>query len=465
MRGIFMVRQWLVGMVLVVALLSEQSAPRAEDTPATDVASFLVLREIDQPRRAVLETATEWTAEADAALVKILQRLDAPANLVAGWRAAAKPVPAAGEAVTIADVFLGMRGRAIFVAPRLLPSELAERLGRPGYDIVRLVDDRGMVLDVITPQAPREWPRWQLFDEPAGGIGLPLSKAAFPQPGAPPTDATAWPEDRPAVVVAAANVAWYPDTPLGRAGMDYGLFDAVEDGKKLVRGDTAAFYEALAAAGRSESKVIAVAAGGPTDPLPLIDPGQKWLPKHRGDAVVIEGTALRATRVPIDDPFRQEQVGRDHYWELFVFVETPLLDVDGRVQNSYPIVCCVLDLSPEMPRGERINEPVRVPGYAFKRYAYSFESPREEDGDLVAETERRQTTLVIAPRAIWSPAPPDAASQKITIIAGIAAVVTLAAIFGLGLLYGSWSMNRTIKRSREELPDRVQIDDAGDDAR
>ena len=125
MRGIFMVRQWLVGMVLVVALLSEQSAPRAEDTPATDVASFLVLREIDQPRRAVLETATEWTAEADAALVKILQRLDAPANLVAGWRAAAKPVPAAGEAVTIADVFLGMRGRAIFVAPRLLPSELA----------------------------------------------------------------------------------------------------------------------------------------------------------------------------------------------------------------------------------------------------------------------------------------------------------------------------------------------------
>jgi hypothetical protein len=40
-------------------------------------------------------------------------------------------------------------------------------------------------------------------------------------------------------------------------------------------------------------------------------------------------------------------------------------------------------------------------------------------------------------------------------------------VFGLGLLYGNWSLSRTIARSRAELPDRIDIhpDDAGPDGR
>jgi hypothetical protein len=264
------------------------------------------------------------------------------------------------------------------------------------------------------------------------------------------------------LVVAAAGLAWYPDTALGRLGMDYGLFDSVVDGQKIVRGDTAAFYALLAAAGRTNEAAI-TAAAGPTDVLDLIDPGRKWLPEHRGDPVVITGAALRATRVPIDDAFRREQVGSDHYWELYVFTETPLLDVDGRVQNSYPIVCCVRELPPGMPAGERINEPVRVPGFAFKRYAYSFEAPREADGQLVAETERRLTTLVIGPRAEWTPPVADPAARSFSMIAGIAAALALAAVLGLGILYGNWSANRAIKRSRSELPERIEIPRSDDD--
>ena len=183
--------------------------------------------------------------------------------------------------------------------------------------------------------------------------------------------------------------------------------------------------------------------------------------------MVIEGAALRATRVAIDDPFRRQEVGSDHYWELYVFVETPLLDVDGRMQNSFPIVCCVRELSPGMPSGDRINEPVRVPGFAFKRYAYTFEAPVEKDGGLVAETEKQQTTLVVGPRAIWTPPAADPASRNIALIAGAAALAALAAVFGLGLLYGNWSLSRTIARSRAELPDRIDIhpDDAGPDGR
>lgn len=443
--------------VAVIAVLFPALGTRAQQPSAAgDVGSFLELREIDRPRRAVVEAASDWTPEVEAAVVKILQRIDAPAGLVAGWLAAARPVPAAGEAVAIGDELLAVRGRATFVATRKLPADLAERLDRPGYDIVRLVDERGLAVDVLTPAAPRGWPRWQPIDQPAAALGLPLSITARPPTSGGPAAAAAWPEQPAGLVVAAAGVGWYPDTPLGNLGMDYGLFDSVADGQKIVRGDTAAFYALLAAAGRTDASAIAKAAG-PTDVIALIDPGRKWLPQHRGDPVVIEGAALRATRVPIDDAFRREQVGSDHYWELYVFTDTPLLEVDGRVQNSYPIVCCVRELPAGMPTGERINETVRVPGFAFKRYAYSFEAPREVDGTLVAETERRQTTLVIGPGAEWKPPVEDASARSFAMIAGIAAAAALALVLGLGILYGNWSSNRTIKRSREELPDRIEI--------
>jgi hypothetical protein len=452
------------GLVATAALAAFVSGgARGDDPPpGAELASFLELREIDKPNRVALETATEWTPAADAVLVKVLQRLDAPGNLVAGWRAAARPVAAAGEAVVVADELLVVRGMATFVAPFKLPPELAERLGRATYDVVRLTDERGLVADVVTAAAPAAWPRWQAIEEPAAAFGLPLATAVAPRPADPPADAAAWPEASAAVLLAAPGVAWFPATPLGKFGMDYGLFDSVTDGKKIVRGDAAAFYALLAAVGRADAREV-TAAAQPVDVLSLIDPGRKWLPEHRGDPVVIEGTALRATRVPIDEPFRRAEVGADHYWELYVFVETPLLDVDGRVQNSYPIVCCVRELSPGMPSGERINERVRVPGFAFKRYAYSFEAPREQDGTLVAETEQRQTTLVIGPRAVWSPPAEDAAARDFTMIAGIAAAVVLAAVLGLGILYGNWSMNRTIRQSREELPDRIELPGDSDD--
>ncbi|MFM8413655.1 MAG: hypothetical protein ACKOCX_02925 [Planctomycetota bacterium] len=443
---------------LLLLVLAVTAGSRAADEPpaAADVPTFLRLREIDQPRRAAIEAAAEWTPEVEADVVKILQRLDAPPALAAGWKQAAQPAPAAGEAVAVADELLALRGRATFVAPRKLPADLAERLGRPAYDVVRLIDERGLIVDVLTPAAPRSWPRWSPIDEPATALVLPLATAVKPPLADQPADAAAWPEAPASLLAAAAHVAWFPDTPLARLGMDYGLFDTVADGQKLVRGDTAAFFALLEAVGRTDAAAIRAAAA-PTDVLVLIDPGRKWLPEHRGDPVVIEGAALRATRVPIDDAFRREQVGSDHYWELYVFTETPLLEVDGRMQNSFPIVCCVRDLPPGMPTGDRINEPVRVPGFAFKRYAYTFEAPREEDGRQVADTERRQTMLVIGPRAAWTPPTPGAGMRGFTIVAGVVAALALAAVFGLGILYGNWSLNRSIKRARQELPDRIDV--------
>ncbi|MFM1903155.1 MAG: hypothetical protein RLZZ440_1055, partial [Planctomycetota bacterium] len=439
-------------------LVGAARGSRAEEAGGTDAATFLKLRGIDRAERSGIEAASEWNAAADTVAIRLLERLAAPAALVAGWREAADPVPAAGDPVTVADAFFLTRGRAIFVAPWRLAEEAAALFGRPSYDVVRLVDERGLVIDLIVPEAPRDWPRWQTIDQPAAALGLPLTTTIAPRPIGPATAPSGWPPGQPGLLMAAAHVAWYPDTPLGRAGMDYALFDSVVDGKKLVAGDTAAFFAMLGAVGRTDPAAIAAAAAGPSDVMPLIDPARKWFPSHRGDPVVIDGTALRARRIPIDEEFRRRELGIDHYWELFVFVETPLLDVDGRLQDSYPIVCCVRDLPAGMPAGERINERVRVPGFACKRYAFGFEAPREEPPvNGAAELERRQTTLVVGPRPIWTPAPPAAAGRPSQLLLGLAAAAALALVFGAGILYGSWSVNRTIRRSQAALPDRIDL--------
>jgi len=462
---------WLAATTGLTLLLLGGLSPgvAAAAQGATDFPAFLALREIDLARRAPLTTATEWSEPVEAEVVKILQRLDAPESLWSAWRKTAATLPAAGEPVALADSLLAVRGRATFVAGRRLPAALAERFGRPQYDVVRIVDERGLVVDVLTRNAPAAWPRWQPIDEPAVALGLPLTTAAAPRPQPPAAGGQEWPAASPGLVLGAAAVGWYPDTFLGRLGMDYGLFDSVVDGKKLVAGDAAAFYALLGAAGRTGRREIAEAAGEPTDVMLLIDPGRKWFPAHRGDPLVIEGTAMRATRVAIDEPHLRESVGADHYWELFVFVETPLLEVDGRKQTSYPIVCCVRDLPPEMPTGERINERVRLAGFGLKRYAYPFDDPRPDEAGRVAdEPSRRQTTLLVGPRAAWIRPPAETATQPIWVIAAVAAGLALASILGLGLLYGNWSLGRTIRKAREELPERVELppsDDAADPRR
>jgi hypothetical protein len=240
--------------------------------------------------------------------------------------------------------------------------------------------------------------------------------------------------------------------------MDYGLFDSVVDGKKLVKGDAAAFYASLAAVGKTTWRDVADAAGKPIDAMLLIDPGRKWFPSHRGDPVVIEGNAMKATRVAIDEPYLRKFVGSDHYWEVFVFVETPLLDVNGRMQNTYPIVCCLRELPPGMPSGDRIGERVRVAGFALKRYAYPFDDPRPDaSGEAPEGPSRRVTTLVVGPSPEWFPPASQDATQPIWVIAAVAALVALAAIVGVGVLYGNRSIDRTIRKARDELPDRIEI--------
>jgi hypothetical protein len=73
--------------------------------------------------------------------------------------------------------------------------------------------------------------------------------------------ARSWPSGPAGLLLAAPRIAWYPDTLLGRAGMDYGLFDSVVDGRKLISGDTAAFFAMLAAVREVDPEALAAVIG------------------------------------------------------------------------------------------------------------------------------------------------------------------------------------------------------------
>ena len=439
-------------LVAVVSLVIAVEVRSAE--PAADVAAFLRERGIDREQRRGLEQATAWGDDEQKLAIRVLARLTAPAELATGWRAAA--ADAASDGPAIGDALVRVRGRATFVAPQQLSPEQEQLFGQPSFDVVRLSTADGRVVDVLVKAAPKTWPRWQSIDEPASVVGLPLSAGVGPAPTGAPADASNWPESRPAVVMAASSVAFEPTTPLGGLGMDYALFDTVRDGGRLAAGDAEAFYAMLAAVARDEGRREPAAAD---TILSLIDPAKKWYADHRGAPITITGIARKATRIAIDEPFRREQLGTDHYWELFVFVDTPLIRIDGQDQDTYPIVCCVRDLPPGMPTGDSISEGVRIDGFALKRYGYPLAdvSIISSQGDREEKGKRRETALLVARRAEWRKPPSTAETSTVLswIFAGLGAAVAAAVI------YGVWASGRAARlaerQARAALPDRIDV--------
>lgn len=445
--------------LLLVALVLAGAPGRAADEPAAvDLGVFLADRGIDLAGRADLVAATSWGPAQQRAAIRVLARLRAPDALWRGWRGQAGDLRPDAPPV-VDDRLVALRGRAVFVAPQPLDEDERALMGRDAFDVVRIVPDAAAgadaAVDVLVPRAPQAWPRWRTIDEPAAVDGLPLSTGAAPRPAPPPADGAPWPEPRPTLVLAAASIAWRPATPLGGLGMDYALFDTVRDGGRLGAGDAAAFYALLAAVRGQRPD----GTTPPTDIVPIIDPTQRWFERQRGAPVTIAGVARKATRITVDDPARRAELGADAYWELFVFVETPPLRVDGRDQESYPVVCVVREIPPGMPTGDRISERVRVQGFALKRYGYPLADVEivSSQGDEATHGRRMETALVVGRRADWRPVPAagPTGGWLSWLFLGIIAAVT-AAVVAL-----AWVRRREEQRARARaraaLPDRIDL--------
>ena len=439
-------------LAFVVAAVTAATSVHAADRAAGTPADFLKTWNLDRTARAALEQPGPWDAGKMQVCLRLLARLAlAPPDAYATWAESSVPAPA--SLPPPGDAFVTLEGRAVFAAPLGLPPDQAEIANRPAIDVVRVQTAAGIV-DVIADAVPKAWPRWHAIDEPVSVVGLPVSTGTGPRPEPPAGTAAIWPAKPASLLVVARRVAWHPPTPLGALGMDYGLFDTVADGQRLVAGDTDAFYALLAAVGRGTQTAIEKAAGPVADAVPLIDPARKWFATHRGDLVTFQGTARRATRIQIDEPRRRREIGGDHYWELYVFVPTSLIKINDRVQDTYPVVCCVRDLPEGMPTGQSINEPVRVSGFAMKRYAYPL--PKVQ-GQGEAAAARQETPLVIGKQALWLPEP--SASQATGILGWV--FLALAGVVALVLAFGAWRVGRDArlqqKRQRASLPDKLEL--------
>lgn len=438
---------------LMVQLVLSQppwnSAALAVDPAERSLDAYLATWKLDRDSRAALEEPSEWNSAKMGLAIRLLARLSLAADDdEAAWTAAAATVPAAG------DRFLRLEGRAVFIAPISLSPDDAELAGRGSLDLVRIQTAAGLI-DVLATATPKQWPRWRTIAEPASLIGLPVSTAPGPIP-TPSTDLKQpdhWPDEPHDWLLVSRRVAWHPPTPLGGLGMDYGLFDSVKDGQKLVAGDSEAFYAMLAAVGR-DRRSSPKPARPPADVVPMIDPGSGWFERHRGDPVTIEGTARRAIRIQIDEPLRRTAVGSDHYWELYVFVPTGLLKVHDRLQETYPVVCCVRTLPVDMPTGQSINERVRVSGFAFKRYGYRLPKIK---GDADASPERQETPLIIGSRAVWKPPPSTAATTGILGWIFVAVAGLVALLLGLAAFRSAADARFRRNRQRRTLPDRIDL--------
>jgi hypothetical protein len=435
-----------IPVLMAVSLVwFSNGAPAGEPLdPPDQLREFLAVWSLDRSTRGPIDLETGWKPQSLLTIARLLDRLaQATPERVGRWAAAA---PLRRPQNADDDELIQLNGQATLAAELPLPPEVQRLVGRERLTLIRFIDGRGRPLDILTQAAPQIWPRDTPFATPVTLLGMPLTAGP-----------AIWPEAAENRVQAvetliAVRMSWHPPTVLGSLGMDYGLFETVEDGRRLVPGDTEAFFDVLAAAGRAAPGAIEAAAGPPADLMPLLDPAVDWFAAHRGEAITVEGIVRRVTRIGIDSPSRRSQVGRGHYWELVVFVTTPVISVDGSLQDSYPLICCILDLPEAMPTGDHLAERIRLSGFAFKRYRYPVPPIRISSSaqETTLPGSARETPLILGRDARWQTRPQPSRSRPLDWL-GPGAILLMVLLISWAVL----TRRTSLPTGRESAPVRV----------
>ena len=252
------------------------------------------------------------------------------------------------------------------------------------------------------------------------------------------------------VLAVAPRLNWWPKTPLGKIGMDYGLFVSVDDGLPLTASDAEAFYACLSAS-ENQQAIAEESLLDDASLVSLLNPSSDWLQMHRGDQIVLRGTARRITKVLVDPGQDQEKLGRDHYWEIFVFVTTPLLQIGENFQNTYPIVYCCTELPEGLPTGEQVNEPVEVAGFIFKRYRYVTRRLIHQLNGT-GQGRPQESPLLIGKSLSWLPS-----KKPLPFPGGMTWLPAITALALIGWIMRGFFKSRRRSRLTDELPDAIQL--------
>ena len=291
---------------------------------------------------------------------------------------------------------------------------------------------------IYTENVPAEWHDGAHPDASAAAYGAFL-KAAGKDDGQP-----LW-------IFAAPRLAWYPDDLLGRLGMDFGLFDSIQDRKVITADDREAFYQMLAAVGRAKPDQLMTAA---IENLPTLPEDDRWTDRtgeerylvtplfnqaaaERGKLVELLGTARRTEKIVVDDADIVARFGIDHYYQVFLFTD----DSQGN-----PLTFCIRELPEGMPYGNqpRYGEAVRIAGFFFKTWSYKV--PKMMDPTLSPDdpkTHHQLSPLLIGRSLVWYPAVQPASNTLSGVVVGGLFALAMVAIW-----FVAW---RTRRRERKWL--------------
>lgn len=439
-----------------VSTVGEPSAPSPTASPQSargpDPHQLLELMGLDQSHFDRLTDGQPWIEGENELLLRLLFRMPSFRALdIYRW---AKPLPPMNELFQDPGAYRGrffaLRGRVLSIEPQRPLPEMAERFE---FDVyyrckLELAENKAMAV-VFTRVVPDEWASGGPIDEQCGANGMFLKVGG--------------PEANPNMpFFAARRLAWYPDTLLGKLGMDYGLFEDVEDRRSLTRRERDAFYRMLMVAGytnptqlmrRATQRAIEETGQKDSSVVPLFNEA----PQQRGELFVLQGTARRVVKIRVEDPEIVERFGIDHYYEMAIYTD----DSQGN-----PIFFCVRHLPEGMPTGDdpRFGEFVRVAGFFFKTWGYRPIAGGPEVDDEGNRVVRRQLApLLIGNQPVWYPAPKAERNPWIGAIAGGLFVLAL-----VGIWIGVWRYSRSDKKFHEQtivktlqLDQEVRLDELG----
>lgn len=402
----------VIGICLIMSSARAQQANVEAETaqPFASAREMLETMGVDQSHFDLLVDGQPLDLNEQEPLLRILFALrKSPQSEIVRFARDGFRLPASGdESGALRGEIFRLSGHVTRVTEEKPLAEVVDRYEMKRYYRCQATLAGGKRATVFALTIPQAWPRDQDFSERFSCAGLYLKLGA-------PAE-----EELPMPIFATQRLAWHAEGLLGDLGMDAGLFDTVQNKTPIRAEERECFFDLLYAAGRvNPQELFALTDRAPGEDYSVI-PLFNEPDKQHGKLVALTGTARRAILVKLDPETEAEEIRRlgiDHYYQVEIFT--------GDSQSN-PLVFCVRELPPDMPRGPHIYETVRIPGFFFKTWAYRLQrlEGQQEQGHQLAP-------LLVGNQLRWTPADTSRNPWIGAISGGLFIVVMLVGWLGI----------------------------------
>lgn len=395
-----------------------ENAENEDEIPSLDtIQDYWRLYEVSDSFRNRYVDGEVWLPDEDALFFFYHLKNRIRLELLESW---ALPDTALAELDTLTETSAlnARRFDAFWVSGKLLSAEKTEleeriafRYDVDSYYTCRLILDDGRKATLFCHTIPRAFQKQGVLTgeektaPKVGVIALFMKKGQVSENVKIPKNAenaenVEKPEEMASLFLLGNRLAWYPDTLLGNAGMDYGLFDDLDrtelppEALRSASADTRlslrnreCFYQLMNTVFRMPpeklQKIVAdVQENAPDEhfeqlglPEPKIKNGKRPTRyssvaplfnqpvKERGNFFFVKGIARRIVAIRVEDSDINNRFGITHYYEIFMFPdETP----------QSPIVVLTPELPPGVQPGSDMGYYVElaVPAFFFNTWGY-----------------------------------------------------------------------------------------------